>query len=438
MSDQARDDGHRRSAKVIPLRRQPHSGSDAAGEVARLARETSATLVELVAIADAHGLGISEHVRLAATFLSQADVDQPAPATHHSLAPIMLMPIRTSDGRIVLVPLDRRAFLRATGTAAALVPLQPFDSTLSTALSPVIGTPTGIGSETLGYLRQVFKHYVKGDALLGPRHFVPTIGAHLELIEQLLRHARGSTRTELLELGTRYAEFAGWISQDSGDLPTAAHWSNRALEWAHQANDHLMVAYVLMRKSNQASDERNAGDIIDLAEAAQRAARPMPRQIQALILRQRAHGHALEGEELACHRALDRGTRLAFLGQRDGDDGPGGYCSESYVEAHRATAWLELGQPHKAVTVFERVLAHWPERQRRDRGIFLARLAASHVSAGDPEPAASTATAAMDIWRTSGSARIAGELCRLRPRLRTWQHHPEVAPVYTALAQLGE
>jgi predicted Zn-dependent protease len=95
-----------------------------------------------------------------------------------------------------------------------------------------------------------------------------------------------------------------------------------------------------------------------------------------------------------------------------GDEGPGRYCTPGYVEIQRATCWLELGRPDRAIPVLERELSRLPAVHRRDRGVYLARLAAAYTAAGERDAAAAAATQARVIARATGSQRILRELRR--------------------------
>lgn len=259
---------------------------------------------------------------------------------------------------------------------------------------------------------------------------------HLAFIEERLRDARGTSRIELLTIGARYAEFAGWLYQDSGDARAAMFWSDRAVEWAQQAGNRVLVAYVLMRKSNQASDQRDAGRIIGLAEAAQREPDPITGRVRALALRQEAHGYALDGDEVTCNRKLDEAMNMVALSERNGDPGPGSYCTDVYVELYRATCWLELGKPKPAIDLFERELIRLPAIENRDHGVYLARLAVAYADDGKPEQAAARGREALSIFRATGSQRIGAELGRLRLRLERWDDLPVASRLYRDLGRM--
>jgi tetratricopeptide (TPR) repeat protein len=197
-----------------------------------------------------------------------------------------------------------------------------------------------------------------------------------------------------------------------------------------------MVAYVLMRKSNQASDDRDPGRIVGLAEAALREPGPIPGRVRALALRQEAHGYALDGGEVACNLKLDDALNMVALSSRNRDPGPGSYCTEVYLELQRATCWLELGKSKRAIDLFERELVKLPAAQNRDRGVYLARLATAYAKDGSLEQAAARGREALAILRGTGSQRIGMELGRLRPRLERWRDLPVASRLYRDLGRM--
>jgi RibD domain-containing protein len=187
----------------------------------------------------------------------------------------------------------------------------------------------------LTYLREAFGHFDTADWLFGPQLLLPTVDAHLALVQQLLSAATGPVRADLLTVGTRYAEFASWVNQDGGNMPAAGRWADLALESAHEAKDSAMVSYVLMRKSSRAAVEGDTGRTIGLAQVAQQQASHVPARIRAVAAQQEAHGHALAGDEASCHRKLDEAMELAA--KELTVEGPGRYCIPEFLEIQRAT-----------------------------------------------------------------------------------------------------
>jgi transcriptional regulator with XRE-family HTH domain len=113
--------------------------------------------------------------------------------------------------------------------------------------------------EIVAYLRNVREEHAKADALLGPRYLIPTVQSQMPLIESLYQGARGSERKSILVIASRYAEFCGWLYQDSGHAEPAIYWTNQALDYAHELGDLQLMAYILHRKSNIVTEAGSPG-----------------------------------------------------------------------------------------------------------------------------------------------------------------------------------
>jgi tetratricopeptide (TPR) repeat protein len=337
--------------------------------------------------------------------------------------------------------MKRRQLLQgaaAIGGAALLPGPEPWERlalAVQAPSSPNVALPGIDLDETVGYLHRAFTEFSTADWLLGPNLVLGTVPEHLSLITQLLAVAHREMRSTLLNLGARYGEFASWLYQDRGRADDAAYWADRAVEWAQQGDNPLMVSYVLTRKSNQASARGDATNAIGLAQAAQRQPKLTHRTF-AVAMQQEAYGHALAGDEATSHALLDKAHAEAAASDPNGDEGPGRYCIPSYVEIQRATCWLRLGNPRRAIDLFEVELRRLPRVHRRDRGVYLARLALAHTMESEPEIAAGLGREALDTARATGSGRIIEELRPLQSELARWQDLEAVAPVYQALGML--
>jgi hypothetical protein len=271
------------------------------------------------------------------------------------------------------------------------------------------------------------------DWLLGPHEVLGTVGGHLDLVQQLLPNLAGARRIRLLQVGARYAEFASWLNQDSGNLRAATHWADRAMEWAQEVGNPHMVSYVLVRKADQAAATRDAPRTIGLAQSALQHGRRLTSRGRAVALQQLAVGFALVGDEVACQRALDTAAQLAERSQQEQDEGPGRYCTPAYVEIQRAATWIELGRPERAITLLEDSLARLPSVHRRDRGVYLARLASAYALTGSPDTSVPKGWEAWTVAQATGSRRITTELGQLGSRLTRWESMPEVSQLLKEL-----
>jgi len=198
-----------------------------------------------------------------------------------------------------------------------------------------------------------------------------------------------------------------------------------------------MISYVLMRKSNIATDARQPGLGLGLADAALRANGELTPRLRAVELRQRANAYAITGDASACARALDAamGEITEVPGQEPAGD-VATYCTPAYVEMEAANCWLQLRQPAKAIPIFEQGLADWPEGQDRDRGLCLSRLATAHAFTGDVEAASVVGQQALTVMRTAHSARTLDQLRHLRVQLAPSRSVGVVAELDEAFAEL--
>jgi hypothetical protein len=225
---------------------------------------------------------------------------------------------------------------------------------------------------------------VKTDNLLGPRYAVRGVLDQLSIIEGVLESVTVAARREVARLGAQYAESASWLYEDSGDLATAYYWNNRAMEWAHEAGDDLLLSWTLFRRSQQVVATGNATHVLSLAHAAGRSGEALLPPMRAAIAQQEAVGHSMDGDERSAQRKLDEARQWAAT-DIDGDarNGHGSFCTASYIEVQRAGCWLTLGKPQRAVELYESTVPQVPTVYRRDRGMALGRLARAYSVVGE-------------------------------------------------------
>ncbi len=306
---------------------------------------------------------------------------------------------------------------------------------ISGAGSSVHGTiNAGQVDDLVHLLRDQWHLLVKTDNLLGPRFALRGVLDQLHLVEEVLPDVSSSGRSEVLRMGARYAESASWLSEDSGDHESARSWNLRAGQWAREADDRRMMAWTRLRFSSQAMTAGNVDEGVAhaLVAASEKGLLPVTR---AAITQQAAHGFALQGDELSANRHLEMAHDWAA--SDDGGDaraGHGSYCTETYLELQRASCWLTLNRPERAVELYERVLPELASVYRRDRGHALSRLALAHVLMDEPGQAAVAAHEALTIARATGSRRTEREAAEVAFKLRRHQREPTVAALLLELA----
>ncbi|MET8146895.1 hypothetical protein ACIBSW_14055 [Actinoplanes sp. NPDC049668] len=299
--------------------------------------------------------------------------------------------------------------------------------------------PSRIAPELVTSLGEGLRHHYTADNLLGPRTLLPVMQAQAEAIESMARDASGRLLTDLLQVGAGYAEFAGWLAQDSGEAAVATSWYRHALELAEAAGDDRMAGFVLMRRSVQAIGARSGSQAAQLAHAAQRSRDPSTLRVRAIAAQMEAVGYAVDGAGAEADRALDLAARLMDEGASHepavGDPSIGRYCDLGlYLDITRAKCHLELRRGDDAVEAFAKVLDALPPEYHRDRGQYLGRLAQAYVLAGVPAEACLAAEEALAIAATTGSSRTIRDLQSLVRQMEPWAKTAPVAKLQGLLA----
>lgn len=294
--------------------------------------------------------------------------------------------------------------------------------------------PRADAPDAAGHLRRLLAEFSSLDNLLGPGSLLAVVPAQLGAVEQLLGDATPTARGALLDVAARCAELAGWVHQDAGDLRAADQWTARAVDYALAGGDPRLVSYVLMRRSNVASDAGDAPRALGLAQAALREGERLTPQLRAVALRQEAHAHALRRDSAACARALDHAmAEVVAGGGAEPEFDLTAYCTPGYVGMEAAACWIQLGEPKRAIATFEDRLSAWPLGYKRDLGLCLARLAVAHAADRDLEQARAVGQQAIAVVRDTHSARTLRELGRLASLAQEWNDAPEAAELARAL-----
>lgn len=281
----------------------------------------------------------------------------------------------------------------------------------------------------VNYFRRQLDTCANDDGAYGPTQTLPAVLGILGAIEQSARELRLDVLPQLLSVGARGAEFAGWLYRDVHNPERAASWYSRATEWAQEAGDTAAQGYILLKKSQMAYDERDARRVLTLAQAAQYGPWQLPGHVRAEVTQQEARGLAMVGESMSIiEQKLDDARR--FLADATPDDEPdsqfGSYYNEDTLTLRNASCYIEAGKPHQAATLYQQVLSN-DLLSRRDRGYFLARLTSSLALAGEPDDAAGAGLEAIQLAEATTSQRTKRELMRSLATLKPWHNRPGAA-----------
>ena len=205
--------------------------------------------------------------------------------------------------------------------------------------------------------------------------------AQIEVLDGLRSHTRPGTAEPTLRLLAQYAEFAGWLHQDSGDTAAAMFWSDRATQWAQAIGDYQMVAYMLVRKSNIALLDDDAVNVVELAAAARKVPGPASPKLHALAAQQEARGWALAGEADEFQHRLDTAANLLRDHPDDVDETAPLYLHHydlDTLEEQSASGYRACGKAETAIAILEAKIAATPKHLHRAAWVSVSSVSTAN------------------------------------------------------------
>jgi hypothetical protein len=297
-----------------------------------------------------------------------------------------------------------------------------------------VAPSTGADDTTLlGVSRSLFDQYRKLGQSIDPGLLLPTLIAQTHTLRELSAHSGARTRQGLLQLGSRYAEYIGWLVQETGNEQDALWWTQRAVALAAEAGDHDLASYGLVRRALVTLYRRDAEQTVGLAQRAQSSALPV--RIRGLAAQREAQGHALAGDYDACMRSLER-ARTLLARHIPGSDLPvlGTTNLSDPAEMIRGWCLYDLGRPNAAAEVIEKQLAQVPAQAVRTRVRYGARQALACAAAGEIDHACALTHQLLDLAVAVDSATITTDL---RDLARVLTRHPNNPSVRDLAPSLG-
>ncbi|MFJ6049673.1 Twin-arginine translocation pathway signal [Streptomyces sp. NPDC092307] len=313
-----------------------------------------------------------------------------------------------------------------------------FVSVTAAALMPGPVATQHVDPALIDYFQQQLEGHYRADMFLGPHDLIGTVSAQYQLIDKLVRSARGETRRRLLSVGAAYAALVGWLYQDAGDLGAAAFWRGVTQEIAVRSRDPHLIGYSLVNQAQVRTDLGDGHGVIDLCEAALDDADLLVPKVRIMAMQQQAHGASLTGDRDAVDRLID--TADGLLARVDDDLPWGNACRRTpgYLEVQRATCYGRLGLGSEADRLWTQVLAAVPATARRDRGVYLARHATAVAVSRDPDHAVEIAREAATIVVETRSVRMLRELGSLERAMRPWHDAPVGRDLAEVLGPVNE
>jgi transcriptional regulator with XRE-family HTH domain len=327
-----------------------------------------------------------------------------------------------SRSAIEVTDLDRRQMLAGAGTLLGIV---------------LVGGPRPAQDDrVLTGLRESFEHLRTLGAQTSPAVVLEPLVAHVRVVHALAGENPEPTRSRLLLLAGRMAEYTGWLSQEAGNEQGALWWTRYAAELALAGGDREIASYAFIREAGLALYRQDPITTIDLAQQAQLLDRVSART-RGLAARREAQGFALAGDRAACERALDRAEALLDSSTVDIRAYPVlGSTAPDPLALARGWALVDLGRADEAATILDRELTRVPAANRRTRARFGARRSLAYALAGEIDHSCLTLAETLDDAAHVDSATIRLDLRELSRTLSRWRGHHTVREIYPELSRV--
>ncbi|MEU6717624.1 hypothetical protein ABZ897_39680 [Nonomuraea sp. NPDC046802] len=300
--------------------------------------------------------------------------------------------------------------------------------------SPPEGRPAGTGTRRVGRadiaaIHEVTRSFGELDNRFGSGRVRSSVVKYLDTaVSPLLKDGSygESTGRQLAAAAAELTRLAGWMAYDMEQHGLAQRYLIQALRLARGADDHTLGGEILAGMAHQAIYMGQPAHALDLARAAQLAARRAG--VNTLLASAHvleAHAHAGRGDARACGASLHEAER-SFDGRSPADEPTWlSYFDEAYLSAKFAHCFRDLGHGKHAVAKARRSL-DMDSRFVRGRMFNLSLLTAGLLQCGELEEACSAAAGAFTLGAELQSARSRSYVADLRRRLEPYKNERPV------------
>ncbi|MCX3061934.1 helix-turn-helix domain-containing protein [Streptomyces beihaiensis] len=303
----------------------------------------------------------------------------------------------------------------ATGAGGALIALAE-----KARRGTLPGSPVEVDSLIAGYGR-ILEELKDIGRSTGPRFVDASLRSVTRVLTDATSHAEGGRRDDIWLMAAKFAEYTGWMAQETGNFAEALRWTDLAVRWGTKGGDEAIAAYALVRRASIAEHRGDTTAAISLADRAEGhpAATPL---IRAHAARREAQGYAAIGDRGACHAALERSQDHAHHDDRRGARwGP--RIENANPRLIEASCLISLRRFEQAADLFAVELERHPARpnDRNSRTRFTIRQAIAMAGVDHLDQACHAIEALLPTIRNLDSATIRAELSRFVDQART---HP--------------
>ena len=325
---------------------------------------------------------------------------------------------------------------------------RPVDADASDALTPddeerlilAARCPRQYDPGVVEALSVVLSGQRRAEDMIGSTSLIEPVKAQLAVVSDLVTEARGDLRADVLDIGSQWAQFAGWLHANNRQLSEANRLYGLALEWALEADKPNMIATALSMQGHASWLAGKARPMIGLSHAAQRDDRASP-GVRALAIQQEARGIALSGEAgiADVDRRFDQAEELVARAAREPDNEPPWiyFFSPDYLILQRGLAYRLLGEYDKARELLTAGLSAVPDDMRQSDWMashYLLQLAINSAKSGDVGAACTVAQEINIVARRTQLESLQASLMRFYEWLcQNWPDDPRVAELGEAL-----
>ena len=161
----------------------------------------------------------------------------------------------------------------------------------------------------------------------------------------------------LLLVASRIAHLCGLISKGLGEDSRAERYYLAAARAAARARSPLAVSVCLADLAWTHADAGDPRDVLALVEAARAITPQAPPRLAVVLHSREARAYAQLGQIIASARALDHRTGILVTGRPDDDGEPYSNIDDAWLSVSAGRAWLDAGQPKRALEYFGPLLA---------------------------------------------------------------------------------
>lgn len=281
-------------------------------------------------------------------------------------------------------------------------------------IAAAAANPRRISTKTVDSLANVLHAQRHLDDVAGSASVLGSTLANMSLVTTLVAETSGPQRAPLLYVAGQWAQFAGWLSINTGRMDDANRWLGAALLWADELDDPDLQATVLSYQAHAHWLSYRIAPAEGLALAALRKDRAYPGQ--------RAYdAFAVARTRAAAGAVDDARTMLAtadeLAEQANTWTGPVPpwqyYRAPWYWDLERGLVWTYTARfaptyAQTAAALLTAGLGGMPEEMRGAdwAGEYRTQLAAALITAGDLDGAQEQVRLAGDIAEATDSKRV--------------------------------